>query len=72
MLFPDEGHGFARPENNMAFTALAEGFLAAHLGGRVEPVGEDLTGSSLTVLTGADGVPGLTEELTDHEPQLRA
>ncbi|WP_256842164.1 S9 family peptidase [Ornithinimicrobium cryptoxanthini] len=72
VLFPDEGHGFARPENNTAFTALAEGFLAAHLGGRVEPVGEDLTGSSLTVLTGADAVPGLTEALASHEPQLRA
>ncbi|HWH19750.1 MAG TPA: S9 family peptidase, partial [Solirubrobacterales bacterium] len=36
VLFPDEGHGFARPENNLAFTAVAEQFLAAHLGGRAE------------------------------------
>ena len=35
VLFPDEGHGFARPENNLAFHAIAEAFLARHLGGRV-------------------------------------
>lgn len=35
--FPDEGHGFARPENRMAFNAAAEKFLAEHLGGRCEP-----------------------------------
>lgn len=36
MLFPDEGHGFARRENRMKFTAAVERFLAKHLGGRVE------------------------------------
>jgi len=35
--FPDEGHGFARPENNLAFNAAVEKFLARHLGGRFEP-----------------------------------
>jgi len=41
MLFPDEGHGFARPENRLKFYAAAEAFLAKHLeGGRVEPVGD--------------------------------
>ncbi|MBI2956857.1 MAG: S9 family peptidase [Acidobacteria bacterium] len=40
LLFPDEGHGFARPENHMAFYAAAEEFLAKHLGGRVEPPSE--------------------------------
>ena len=34
VLFPDEGHGFARPENNLAFYAVTEAFLAKHLGGR--------------------------------------
>ena len=33
---PDEGHGFRRPENNMAFLAAAEKFLAMHLGGRYQ------------------------------------
>lgn len=37
LLFPDEGHGFAKPENRLKFYAVAERFLAAHLGGRVEP-----------------------------------
>ncbi len=36
MLFPDEGHGFAKPENRLKFYAVAEKFLAQHLGGRYE------------------------------------
>ncbi len=36
LLFPDEGHGFAKPENRLRFYAAAETFLARHLGGRVE------------------------------------
>jgi dipeptidyl aminopeptidase/acylaminoacyl peptidase len=36
ILFPDEGHGFAKPENRLTFYAAAERFLARHLGGRVE------------------------------------
>ena len=59
VLFPDEGHGFARPENNLAFNAVTEAFLAECLGGRVEPVGDDFEGSSIQVPAGADGVPGL-------------
>ncbi|MFI5347771.1 MAG: S9 family peptidase [Elusimicrobiota bacterium] len=31
MLFPDEGHGFAKPENRLKFYAAAESFLAKHL-----------------------------------------
>jgi hypothetical protein len=36
IVAPDEGHGFARPVNNMAAFAAAEKFLAKHLGGRYE------------------------------------
>ena len=36
ILAPDEGHGFARPVNNMAMLAAAEKFLAKHLGGRYQ------------------------------------
>jgi len=36
LLFPDEGHGFAKPENRLRFYAAAERFLAHHLGGRAE------------------------------------
>jgi dipeptidyl aminopeptidase/acylaminoacyl peptidase len=34
LLFDDEGHGFAKPENRMRFYAAVETFLARHLGGR--------------------------------------
>jgi dipeptidyl aminopeptidase/acylaminoacyl peptidase len=40
-VFPDEGHGFARPTNNMAFNAASEEFLAKYLGGRFEPASPD-------------------------------
>ena len=36
MLFPDEGHGFAKPENRLKFYAAAEKFLAKYMGGRYE------------------------------------
>jgi len=36
LLFGDEGHGFAKPENRMKFFQTAEQFLAKHLGGRAE------------------------------------
>src|SRR3546814_10829673 len=71
MLFPDEGHGFARPENNTAFNAVTEGFLATCLGGRAEPIGDDFAGSSATVPVGADAVPGLVEVMKSHEPEIR-
>jgi dipeptidyl aminopeptidase/acylaminoacyl peptidase len=36
LLFPDEGHGFAKPANRLTFYAAAERFLAKHMGGRFE------------------------------------
>jgi dipeptidyl aminopeptidase/acylaminoacyl peptidase len=63
VLYPDEGHGFARPANRTSFYAIAEGFLSQCLGGRYEPVGNDFKGASLKVLDGADHVPGLVEAL---------
>ena len=36
LVAPDEGHGFARPVNNMAMFATTEKFLAKHLGGRYQ------------------------------------
>jgi len=62
-LFPDEGHGFARPENRLAFNAVTEQFLAKTLGGYAEPIGDDLTGSSLQVPEGVSQIPGLAESL---------
>lgn len=37
VVYPDEGHGFARPENNMDFYGRVEQFLARCAGGRAEP-----------------------------------
>jgi dipeptidyl aminopeptidase/acylaminoacyl peptidase len=64
VLYPDEGHGFARPENRLSFNAVTEAFLAEHLGGRFQEVGGDFKGSTITVPTGAERVPGLKEALT--------
>ncbi|WP_066682803.1 S9 family peptidase [Caulobacter sp. CCH9-E1] len=63
VLFPDEGHGFARPENNIAFNAVTEQFLKGCLGGRSEPIGDALKPSTAQVKAGADFTPGLREAL---------
>ncbi len=63
VLFPDEGHGFARPPNRLAFNAVAEAFLAENLGGRFEPIGKAFYGSAIQVPVGADDVPGLDAAL---------
>ena len=69
VLYPDEGHGFARPQNSLSFFAIAEGFLAQCLGGRYEPIGRDFDGSSVTVPDGADIVPGLTAAMLERNSQ---
>lgn len=63
VLFPDEGHGFARPENNIAFNAVTENFLATCLGGRAEPIGDTVKASSAKVPTGAAFTLGLEAAL---------
>src|SRR5437899_94079 len=45
VVYPDEGHGFARPENQLDFYGRVEEFLAKHLGGRAEPW-KKITGST--------------------------
>jgi dipeptidyl aminopeptidase/acylaminoacyl peptidase len=59
ITFPDEGHGFVRPQNQLAFNAVAEVFLATHLGGRCQPIAGDIVGSTLKIETGGELVPGL-------------
>ena len=50
VVYSDEGHGFARPENRIDFNARAEKFLSEHLGGRFEPMnGDKIPGSTATV-----------------------
>jgi dipeptidyl aminopeptidase/acylaminoacyl peptidase len=60
VTFPDEGHGFVRQENRLAFFAVVEAFLAKHLGGRYEPIGTAFAGSSIKLEAGSDLVPGLS------------
>ena len=63
VLYPDEGHGFARPENRKSFNAVSEIFLAQCLGGPYEPLGKDLQGSTLTVPAGKENITSLAEVL---------
>lgn len=63
VLFPDEGHGFARPVNNIAFNAVTENFLSKCLGGRAEPIGDTLAKSTAKVPHGAEFAPGLQEAM---------
>jgi dipeptidyl aminopeptidase/acylaminoacyl peptidase len=37
VVYSDEGHGFARPQNELDFYGRVEEFLAKNLGGRAEP-----------------------------------
>jgi len=72
VVFPDEGHGFARPANNMAFNAVTEAFLAEHLGGRYEPIGEDISRSTAQVRDLGDlTLPGV-ERFVPPPPAPRA
>ena len=64
VLYPDEGHGFARAENRLSFNAVAETFLAQCLGGPYEPIGDDFKGSTIAVPAGAEGVYGLKDALS--------
>jgi dipeptidyl aminopeptidase/acylaminoacyl peptidase len=62
VVFPDEGHGFARPENNIAFFALTEAFLSVHLGGFFQPITDaELRASSMQIEAGREWLPGLPE-----------
>lgn len=67
VLYPDEGHGFARPANRLSFNAITEAFLAEHLGGRYEPIGDAFEGASLKVPAGAEQVPGLANAINTEK-----
>ncbi len=69
-LFPDEGHGFARPENNLAFFGVTEVFLSEQLGGRHQWIADgDFEGSTIQVPTGAEDIPGLAAAIPPVEGQ---
>ena len=47
IVFPDEGHSNENPRNDLALYAVIEQFLAQHIGGRAEPIGDAIKGSSM-------------------------
>jgi dipeptidyl aminopeptidase/acylaminoacyl peptidase len=57
--YSDEGHGFSRAANRRSFAAVTELFLARHLGGRAEPVGNDFKDSTIEFKAGRELIPGL-------------
>ena len=59
VYYADEGHGLRRAENRRSFIAVAEAFLARHLGGRFEPIGDDFKGSTIDFKAGRELIPGL-------------
>jgi dipeptidyl aminopeptidase/acylaminoacyl peptidase len=74
-LYPDEGHGFHRPENRLSFYAMAEVFLSNCLGGFYQPIGGDFKGSSVKVMEGDDLIPGLknlTEAAQANKQKVQA
>lgn len=60
-LYPDEGHGFAKPGNRISYYALAEQFLAKILKGRAEAIGDDLNNANL-ILNDQEKINGKTAE----------
>ena len=50
VVYTDEGHGFARPENNIDFEARVEHFLADNLGGRFEPMNTERASGSTAIV----------------------
>ena len=59
LAYPDEGHDYLQAESWISFWAVAEQFLHKHLGGRFEPVANDLEGSKLEVPAGSELMPEL-------------
>jgi dipeptidyl aminopeptidase/acylaminoacyl peptidase len=68
-LYPDEGHGFQRPENRMSFFAVAEHFLAEHLGGRAKAIGDDFESASLRIPAGAKHLAPVQRNLCELKPK---
>jgi dipeptidyl aminopeptidase/acylaminoacyl peptidase len=56
VLYPDEGHGFARPENLIDFIARTEAFFGRSLDGRIGPVSGEKTPGSTAIVRVVGGI----------------
>jgi dipeptidyl aminopeptidase/acylaminoacyl peptidase len=63
LLYPDEGHGIIRTENNRSFLAISEVFFGQCLGGRYSTLSQELEGSSVKVPAGIGYIQGLESAL---------
>jgi dipeptidyl aminopeptidase/acylaminoacyl peptidase len=66
LLYPDEGHGIIRTENNRSFLAISEVFFGQCLGGRYSTLSQELEGSSVKVPAGIEYIPGLKTALASR------
>jgi hypothetical protein len=63
LVYPDEGHGFARPVNRVSFYAAAERFLAKYLGGSAEPLSEaEVKHLAAVTVTGTPDEPAVARD----------
>jgi dipeptidyl aminopeptidase/acylaminoacyl peptidase len=63
VLYPDEGHGLTRPNNRLSWYAISEAFLARYLGGRAEPLHDDVARANVEVRAGMETIAGLADAL---------
>ena len=70
IMAPDEGHGFARPVNNMAMFMAIEKFLAKHLDGRYQEGGTPEVAKRLTEITVDPATVKITPKASAGSAQL--
>ena len=56
LVFPEEGHDYARPESWQMFWAVGEAFLKEQLGGAAEPIGDEESRVNVEIRAGADRI----------------
>jgi dipeptidyl aminopeptidase/acylaminoacyl peptidase len=57
--YPSEGHGLVGQRNRLSYMAFAEAFFAAHLGGALQAVEDDLRDADYSVRIGSQHIPAL-------------
>jgi len=56
VVYNDEGHMIARTPNLLSMRAITEQFLAKHLGGHFEPIGDDFESTNFSILAGSQHI----------------